>query len=154
MGIIGNIPSDYRVLPIVEEDYSRLPAGLPKICGYEAKWLQDSLYWAALSSKPADLPKQTEKKLTEWCLYLIERVDCRDYTRLDWRLDSKGLPRLLEINPNPGWCWDGHLAKMAALDGLEYKDMLCSILKAAEIRIGLLDIEVEKDNKIAEKEFS
>ncbi|MFP4448158.1 MAG: hypothetical protein ACLFPH_05455 [Bacteroidales bacterium] len=48
LGILGNPPESYKVLPIVEEDYSRLPAELPKICGYEAKWLEDSLYFKYL----------------------------------------------------------------------------------------------------------
>jgi len=31
IGIIGNSPDSYIILPIIEEDYSELPAGLPKI---------------------------------------------------------------------------------------------------------------------------
>ena len=34
IGIIGNPPESYTALPIIEEDYSQLPEGLPKICGY------------------------------------------------------------------------------------------------------------------------
>jgi len=65
-------------------------------------------------------PEDTEKILVENCLKLFERLDCRDYCRLDWRLDSNGTPKLLEVNPNPGWCWDGHLAKMAKLVDMSY----------------------------------
>jgi D-alanine-D-alanine ligase len=68
---------------------------------------------------------------------LFERLECRDYARFDWRLDARGNPKLLEANPNPGWCWDGHLAKMAGLAGLSYADMLTAILAAAERRLGL-----------------
>ncbi len=42
VGIIGNPAGRYTVLPIIEEDYSALPPGLPRICGYEAKWLPES----------------------------------------------------------------------------------------------------------------
>jgi D-alanine-D-alanine ligase len=134
LGIIGNVPEAYTVLRIVEEDYSELPDGLPKICGYEAKWLQDSPYFNLLRSVPAELPESTEKLIIEYSLKLAERLDCRDYSRYDWRLDSKGVPKLLEVNPNPGWCWDGHLAKMANIDGISYADMLKAILNAAEQR--------------------
>ena len=134
VGIIGNPPESYRVLPITEEDYSELPEGLPHICGYEAKWLEDSAYWGKVKSVRADLPADTYKFVVECSLKLIERLECRDYTRLDWRLDASGTPKLLEVNPNPGWCWDGHLAKMAELDGMTYAEMLDAILKAAEIR--------------------
>ncbi len=136
VGVIGNPPDDYLVLPIVEEDYSSLPPELPRLCGYEAKWNPNSPYWN-LRSIPADLPPDIQQKIVEACLRLFERLECRDYARFDWRLDAQGNPKLLEANPNPGWCWDGHLAKMAGLAGLSYADMLTAILAAAERRLGL-----------------
>lgn len=136
VGIIGNPPSSYTVLPMTEEDYSALPPHLPRICGYEAKWCPESPYWN-VKSVQAHLPPQTEKKLIEWCTILWERLECRDYTRFDWRLDEEGRPYLLEVNPNPGWCWDGHLAKMAAYAGISYSDMLEFILRSAEERLNM-----------------
>jgi D-alanine-D-alanine ligase len=132
-GIIGN-PPDHISLPIIEEDYSSLPDGYPKICGYEAKWLSDSPYWG-INSVPADLPRETEKFIKESSLKLFERLGCRDYCRFDWRLDKDGNPRLLEVNPNPAWCWDGHLAKMAKFAGISYQEMLKLILESALKRI-------------------
>ncbi len=137
VGIIGNPPGSSIALPIVEEDYSALPPGLPHICGYEAKWDPKSPYWANLRSIPAELPENTEGFLITCCQRLFERLGCRDYARFDWRLDNIGTPRLLEVNPNPGWCWDGHLAKMSALAGHNYGEMLGLILKAADERIRL-----------------
>ena len=136
VGIIGNLPESYRVLPVIEEDYSLLPPDLPKICGYEAKWIPESPYWK-VRSIPADISEDTRKFVVECCLKLYERLECRDYCRFDWRLDHKGKPKILEVNPNPGWCWDGHMAKMAQTDGLSYYKMLGEILQAAEQRIGI-----------------
>ncbi|OQC71260.1 MAG: tRNA (uracil(54)-C(5))-methyltransferase [Euryarchaeota archaeon ADurb.Bin009] len=136
VGIIGNPSGYYTVLPITEEDYSALPPELPRICGYEAKWLPDSPYWKIVS-RPANLPEEAEKVVVRCCLALFERLECRDYCRFDWRLDERGNPKLLEVNPNPGWCWDGHLAKMAKYAGLSYPDMLGRVLKAAEERFGM-----------------
>lgn len=135
VGIIGN-PPGCTVLPITEEDYSAVPEELPKICGYEAKWLPDSPYWK-IKSIPADLPEKTSKEIVKWCLTLFNRLGCRDYARFDWRLDAEGKPRLLEVNPNPGWCWDGHLAKMAAYADISYSGMLATIIEAAKERYGL-----------------
>ena len=136
VGIIGTPPSSYVVLPITEEDYSCVPDGMPKICGYEAKWDPESPYWK-IKSVPADLPDDVEKAIVGWCVELAERLECRDYVRLDWRLDFNGTPKLLEVNPNPGWCWDGHLAKMAGHAGVDYSEMLAAILRSAEVRLGL-----------------
>jgi len=135
VGIIGNPPEPYTVLPVIEEDYSSLPPELPKICGYEAKWLPNSPYWN-IKSIPANLPEELEKFIVECCLKLFERLECRDYCRFDWRLDSEGNPKLLEVNPNCGWCWDGHLAKMAKIAGISYSEMLKMILEPVEIRLG------------------
>jgi D-alanine-D-alanine ligase len=136
VGIIGNPLEGYTVLPVSEEDYSAVPDHLPRICGYEAKWRPDSPYWK-VKSVPAYLPEDSEKSIVEWCLSLFERLECRDYCRFDWRLDAEGNPKLLEVNPNPGWCWDGHLAKMAGFAGISYRQMLEAILGAAENRLGI-----------------
>ncbi|MBE0477571.1 methyltransferase domain-containing protein [Candidatus Aerophobetes bacterium] len=145
VGIIGNPPESYTVLPIIEEDYSEIPDGLPKICGYEAKWLPDSPYWN-IKSIPANLPEEIEKSIVEWCLKLFERLECRDYARFDWRLNAQGNPKLLEVNPNPGWCWDGHLAKMAKIAGISYPEMLEAILQAAEQRNGIQIFQFSEKN--------
>jgi D-alanine-D-alanine ligase len=134
VGIIGNSDNNI-VLPIIEEDYSELPEGLPKICGYEAKWIPDSPYMQTLRSIRASLPLQVEQELINHCLKLFQRLECRDYCRFDWRLNSLGAPKLLEVNPNPGWCWDGHLAKMSSHGGMDYSQLLEAILKAAEVRL-------------------
>ena len=145
MGIIGNPPGDYTALPIIEEDYSALPPGLPRICGYEAKWLSGSPYWN-IKSIPADLPEETKRFITNCCLNLFERLECRDYSRFDWRLDSEGNPKLLEVNPNPGWCWDGHLAKMTKIAGISYAEMLKMILEVAAKRLGVTNIAMEGES--------
>ncbi|KAI9140699.1 hypothetical protein BKA69DRAFT_1125441 [Paraphysoderma sedebokerense] len=39
--------------------------------------------------------------------------------------------KLLEVNPNPGWCWDGKMAYMAKLEGHNYQELMMMILNAA-----------------------
>ncbi len=156
VGIIGNPPESYLPLPVIEEDYSALPPDLPKICGYEAKWLPDSPYWK-IKSIPANLPEETDRFLIASCIKLFERFECRDYARFDWRLDDNSTPRLLEINPNPGWCWDGHLAKMSALAGISYPDMLYRIIQACEERITANGIEagrIERESDLPFQQIS
>ncbi len=136
VGIVGNSPGSYTVFPIIEQDYSVLPEGLPRICGYESKWFPNSPYWN-LKSIQATIPEETEKSIVEQSLKLFQRLGCQDYARFDWRLDAKGNPKLLEVNPNPGWCWDGHLSKMAKIAAMSYAEMLEAILRAAEQRLGI-----------------
>jgi D-alanine-D-alanine ligase len=146
LGIIGNPPKNYNILPISEDDYSDLPTELPQICGFEAKWKPDSPY-NAVKSIQADLPEETIHFIESCSIKLFDRLECRDYARFDWRLDVTGNPRLLEVNPNPGWCWDGHLSKMCAYAKISYKDMILAILQSTEERLGLF-----KENKEEFKE--
>lgn len=135
LGVIGNPGHCMTVLPIVEEDYSGLPEGLPKICGYEAKWdMSEDNPYGVLKSIPAEIPEDTAKVIEDSSLKLFDRLECRDYARFDWRLNSNGKPKLLEVNPNPGWCWDGHLAKMCKIAGISYPRMIQMILEAADDR--------------------
>ncbi len=135
VGVIGNTPGSFNILPLIEEDYSDLPEGLPRICGYEAKWLTGSPYFENLKSIRATVDQNTANLMVSDSLKLFERLNCRDYCRFDWRLDINGIPRILEVNPNPIWCWDGHMAKMAAFDGMSYAGMLQAIIEAAEHRV-------------------
>jgi len=81
----------------------------------------------------------------------VERLEVRDYCRIDWRLNSKGKPKLLEVNPNPGWCWDGHLAKMAGVQGMAYKEVLTAILQAAEQRMSLqVSSKTEENHRVGQ----
>jgi D-alanine-D-alanine ligase len=135
IGIIGN-PPNHIVLPFNEDTYN-IPADLPQICGYEAKWDPKSPYWDGVKSVQGEVLEDTKKIMIDASVRMFTRLECQDYARFDWRLNGKGEPKLLEVNPNPGWCWDGHLAKMAKYAGYSYSDMLRLILEAAEKRIGI-----------------
>jgi D-alanine-D-alanine ligase len=134
VGLVGNVNAQFVLKAISKEDYSKLPEELPKICGYEAKWLYNSPY-NLIKSIPAQIPESTGKFLLKSSIRLFQRLDCRDYCRIDWRLDSQKNPRMLEVNPNPGLCWDGHLTKMASFYGISFSGLLEMILKVAEERI-------------------
>jgi len=136
VGLVGNADK-FEVLPVLEVDYSHLPAELPKILSYESKWLPESPYWSSIRYKEASLEEERQRKLIHFSSRLFERLDCRDYARFDFRADRDGTIKLLEVNPNPGWCWDGKLNLMAGFAGLSYSDLLGMILNAARERLGL-----------------
>jgi D-alanine-D-alanine ligase len=130
VSLIGNPPDDFCVLTMTEEDYSALPPDLPKICGYESKWDPTSPYWQ-ITSQPTTLSPEKQAFIIDCCKRLYTRLDIRDYARFDWRLDENDEPYFLEVNPNCAWCFDGHLAKTAALSGLSYSDLLRLILETS-----------------------
>ncbi|HTA92430.1 MAG TPA: hypothetical protein VK745_22785 [Polyangiaceae bacterium] len=136
VGVIGNPPVSQRALPILEENYAGVTGGAPHVGCYEAKWDSESTASAyhGVSWLRAQLPAEIERRIVDWSLLLLERLECHDYARVDWRLDSTGQPRLLEVNPNPGWDHWTYLATMAGWAGLEYPELLRAILEAARAR--------------------
>jgi len=135
IGIIGNPGQGYRVLPPLEVDYSRLDPALPQLLPYESKWVPDSPYWTQIGYREARLDEEARRKIVDYSNILFERLGCRDYARFDFRADAEGEIRLLEVNPNPGWCWDGKLNLMAEMAGLRYSDLLKLIIEAAQERV-------------------
>lgn len=138
VALIGN-PGNLEALPVLEVDYSKLPENLPKILSYESKWLPDSPFWTEISYHEARITEDVRGELITYSKKLFERLECRDYARFDFRCDSNGTPKLLEVNPNPGWCWDGKLNLMAGYAGMRYPDLLKSIINAGLERAGDLN---------------
>lgn len=133
IGLIGN-DGAFEVLPILEVDYSALPSDLPQILAYESKWEPTSPYWTNLRYRQASVEESKYRQLVDHSIALFERLECRDYARFDFREDAEGKVKLLEVNPNPGWCWDGKMSFMAEMAGIEYHQLLDLILKAARDR--------------------
>ena len=138
VALIGNPDQGLRALALLEVDYSRLDPNLPRILGYESKWEPDSPYWTQIRYHEANLPEHVQGQLIEHSARLFERLGCRDYARFDFRADAKGEIKLLEVNPNPGWCWDGKVNIMAGFQGMRYTELLSQILAAAEERAGIV----------------
>jgi len=138
VGLVGNSDQGMRALPVLEVDYSKLDPKLPRILGYESKWEPDSPYWTQIRYREATLPDHVQQQIIDHSMKMFERLNCRDYARFDFRADAKGQIKLLEVNPNPGWCWDGKLNIMAGFQGMRYSELLGQILGAAVERLGVM----------------
>jgi D-alanine-D-alanine ligase len=144
IGLIGNPSSapnteqgagdGLTALPPMEVDFGRLPPELPPILSYESKAEPDSPYYTDVVYREASLDAETRDLLVERSALLFERLGCRDYARFDFRADASGAIKLLEVNPNPAWCWDGKMCFMAGFAGWSYPDLLERILDAAQRR--------------------
>ncbi len=137
IGVIGNLETDFCILPTLKVDFSRLPAGLDPILSFESKAYPDSPYWTDIKFKQAVLDPGLEEQMKDWVRILFRRFGLRDYARFDFRVGSDGKPKLMEVNPNPAWANDGKLAFMAGFAGIKYPDMLHKILHAAITRSSL-----------------
>jgi D-alanine-D-alanine ligase len=134
VGLIGNADGDIEVLPLLEVDFSDLPEGLTPILSYESKAIPDSPYWTDIKFKRAAVGDAVGGRMIADAKLMFQRLGCRDYARIDFRCDAEGLPRLMEVNPNPAWSNDGKLALMAGFAGIPYAEMLRMIVDAAVAR--------------------
>ncbi len=141
VALIGN-GSDLRVLPIVEIDFSTLPAGVNPIYSYEAKWLwdqeQDPL---RIFACPAELEPFLGRQIEELCKSAFLALGCRDWCRIDVRLDAQGRPHIIELNPLPGILprpeQNSCFPKAARASGLSYDEMILAVVDAAVARLDL-----------------
>ncbi len=134
MGIIGNPDDGFTVLPILEVDYDALDPDLPRLLSYSSKVDPNSPYWNDVKFREANLGDTEKAQMKLWCVQLFDRLQLRDYARFDFRACADGGLRLMEVNPNPAWCWDGKLAHMGELAGLSHGGVLRLILEAARKR--------------------
>ena len=89
-------------LPVSEIDFSAMPAGEPRICSYEAKWFEDHpLYQKTPPLCPAPIDDDLRQKLQGLAADAFRAMECRDYARVDFRMDNRGRIFILEVNPNP-----------------------------------------------------
>ena len=67
----------------------------------------------------------------------FEALDCRDFARVDFRLDVDGAPAFLEINPLPSFAPDGSFGILAELEGRPADALVADVLAAGLKRLGL-----------------
>lgn len=142
VAILGN-NSDTEVLPIVEINFDQLPGNLLPIYSFEAKWVVDTRENPLnIFTCPAKIDLQLEKKIKDVALKTYRVLRCRDWSRIDLRLDSKGEPNIIEVNPLPGILPkpedNSCFPKAARANGMTYNEMINKVLLTAAKRHNLL----------------
>ena len=91
---------------------------------------------------PAELPPTTLRLITDAAQKVYQVLGCRDFSRLDFRINSRGVPYFLEINPLPGLNpRTSDLGIMARKMGWDYQSLVVAILNAALKRYSLCSHE-------------
>jgi len=140
VAILGN-GKEARCLPIVEINYTALPPGANPIYGFEAKWVWDTIEKPLdIFSCPATLSGDLRISIEETALRAYRVLNCRDWTRIDIRLDGQGVPNIIEVNPLPGILPrpedNSCFPKAARAAGMSYNELILSVLDIALTRAG------------------
>lgn len=86
---------------------------------------------------PGTLSDALESELGALSVQVFEALLCRDFARLDFKLDASGAPHFLEINPLPTFAPDGSFGILAELAGRPLPELLGRALREGLARLGL-----------------
>ena len=140
-GVLGN-GREARVLPLVGLRFDALPDGALPIYGFEAKWVWDTPDRPLqIFECPASVPETLRREIELVTLRAYNALGCRDWSRIDVRLDAAGVPHIVEVNPLPGILPNPEdnscLPKAAAAAGMGYDELIQSCVLAAAKRLGV-----------------
>lgn len=102
------------VLPFAEIAYRERRADWWPVYTYTAKWDEQSQeYKDCPLIVPVELEPEPTARLRDLSTRAFRLFQCRDFARIDVRMDAAGEFRVLEMNPNP------YLISLALVKGLE-----------------------------------
>src|SRR3982075_1402460 len=139
--ILGN-GDEATVLPIVGMNFETLPEGAAPIYSFDAKFVWDRPENPLdIFQCPARITAPLRKSIERVTLDAFRVLGCRDWARIDVRLDGAGVPNVLEVNPLPGILPDpadnSCLPKAARAAGISYDELIQGCLKYAAARQGV-----------------
>jgi len=139
--VLGN-GDEATVLPIVGMNFESLPKGALPIYSFDAKFVWDRPEKPLeIFQCPARITKKLQASIERVTLDAFRVLGCRDWARIDVRLDAAGNPNVLEVNPLPGILPDpadnSCLPKAARAAGIGYDELIQSCLKLAATRQGV-----------------
>jgi D-alanine-D-alanine ligase len=131
VAIVGN--EELVALPVSEIDFSSMPEGYHHIVSYEAKWMPESVeYKSTVPICPAKINQRMQKKIQNTAIRAYEVMGCRDYARVDMRVDKTGRVFVLEVNSNPDLSpEDSGFARSAKAFGWTYGQLINNIVQSA-----------------------
>lgn len=142
VAVLGN-GDETRIFPIVEINFDQLPSEAAKIYSFEAKWIYDTKENPLkIFTCPAEIDRKLEDEIRNTVLKTYKVLNCKDWSRIDVRLDGNNVPNIIEVNPLPGILPDPEdnscYPKAARSANVSYDEMLNLVLQAAAKRYGLI----------------
>jgi D-alanine-D-alanine ligase len=133
VGVIGNYPN-LTVFPPLEFLFPDARESERAFRSYEYKWggEKERMVRAEISEELSNFVIQQSR-------IAFAATECRDYARMDFRVDAGGEPFLLEVNYNPGIGPNTHglnntLTMMASFDGISFSELILRIIDGAAKR--------------------
>jgi len=143
VGVLGNATPE--ALPVMELDFSRLPAGTARVATWEAKWGVDGTGEEDEAARSAEFagtrsifPEHLDEELTERmqavAVDAFAALRLRDYARIDLRVTDAGEIFVIEVNPNCYLERRAEFSRAAERGGYSYHALIARILELARAR--------------------
>ena len=137
VGVLGNVTPE--ALPVIELDFSAMPAGRPRIASWEAKWGTDGEgageeFAGTKSIFPEGIAEDLVKRMHTVAVECFQALRLRDYARIDLRVTPNGDVYVIEVNPNCYLERESEFARAAERSGLSYDAMIARIVDLASAR--------------------
>ena len=132
VGILGNGPQT-RVFPPMEILFRRDTHGSYRVYSFDVK--QNYKQFVDYRC-PAELTAEQDARMRDLALSMYRALGCRDFARVDFRMDGAGRMFFIEINPLPGLA-PGYsdYPMLAEMCGVPYDELVLSVLRAALERL-------------------
>ena len=130
-----------QVLPLSEIEFVGFGPGQPRVVDYRAKWDESSFEYHHTPRRfghPAS-DRGLLRRLAELAQECWRVFELRGYARVDFRVDKRGRPWILEINANPCLSPDAGFmatAKRAGLNPVQVVDRLVSCARTDREDLG------------------
>ncbi|PTN36785.1 D-alanine--D-alanine ligase [Desulfonatronum sp. SC1] len=140
LALLANPDADetsVQVLAPAEIRFLDFPADQPQVVGFRAKWLEQSFEYQN-TVRELEFPKQDAPLLAELSALALEcwRVfGLEGYARVDFRVDRKGRPWIIDVNANPCLSPDAGFQAALSASGLTFDTALGRIFRAAMVQL-------------------
>ena len=128
--IIGNERPE--VLPVVQISIDG-KTNLGDLCYTFSRIRSDTLSYVC----PAKITRELDRKIKDVALRAYQAVECRDFGRVDVRVDKYGNPYVLEINPLPSLSTEDVFMTVARHMKVSYNSIIAKIVDYALERYGM-----------------
>ena len=133
-----------QVAPAVEHAFDHVPEGFLKLRTFDMKWTEQAGFvdHARETARAVAVPVRAPTVDAGWsldglieaCGRAFEVIGCRDWGRVDVRIDKGGVPLIIDVTPNTFLGPNGPCAKAALAGGVDYTTLVARIVNGALAR--------------------
>jgi D-alanine-D-alanine ligase len=126
VGVLGN--HRLQVYPVWEMSFDKMQGDNWRIATERVKWNVNYQERHGIETAEAQLPAEVAARVQHLAKRTYRALELSGYARIDFRMDARGVPYVIEANPNPQLAEQEDFAQSAAKSGVAYPVLLERIM--------------------------